>query len=459
MAMRENVGGALALGSPVTRTAFRLFPALLLGCLVAGACGGGGSLEEVREVAAPCILEPVWADASTRVLASGEASDGVGAPEFLRIYLDVSQPMSGFMPVKQSPDDPASFRTIVNMIPDHMSREYGRTGATVQWWGVGKELEKFEGIPVIKRSTFQDGSTQLDLAVTQILEDLKSGKTEAAVLVTDLLATTDVVGAMGVANALESFVRSEAVRSGEVGVGLLGVKTDYWGHTSRGKCSPKGGVGCRYSERGRGYVRLPGKVNLPVYALVFGVDKDRVQVVGQGLEVGVRELGLSDVQWELFNADVDAIEAKLACQVHKPGKPPGSPTGRHMALFEDDEGPRCTRSDPVAFTCLWGSTAGFEVTSLDASWEEVTAKHTGTSVGLFLDCGPLVGSRPTGGLVVSGETSRAASGATARPDWSSWSTETDEQDSDLGRTLQLKYFVEKVRQEPAGYSLRCEPLL
>ena len=45
------------------------------------------------------------------------------------------------------------------------------------------------------------------------------------------------------------------------------------------------------------------------------------------------------------------------------------------------------------------------------------------------------------------------------PEWNDWSTPTDETPESVGKTLQLKYFIEEVRLLPAEYTLDLPPLL
>ena len=86
-----------------------------------------------------------------------------------------------------------------------------------------------EGMPRFERSLFDGQWSRLNLSIESILSDFQTGHIEAAALITDLMATGDIIGPLAVSNALSDWLASNDVRSAIFHVGLLAARADYRG--------------------------------------------------------------------------------------------------------------------------------------------------------------------------------------------------------------------------------------
>ena len=193
------------------------------------------------------VARPEWDESPPGDALEPREESGVVA-----IHLDISLPMAGFLPPPSRRDAVSTFHVVAQNVGQHMASVYGRSGGVIVGWrGIGHELIDLPRTLRIRRDLFNGRSTRLDLSIKSMLADFRSGRAEAAALVTDLMATgegTGVTGPVTVANALGEWLQSEDVRSGDFHVGLLGVKAEYWGVTHPTECPPGPPLGCWFDE-------------------------------------------------------------------------------------------------------------------------------------------------------------------------------------------------------------------
>ncbi len=199
-----------------------------------------------------------------------------------------------------------------------MARVFGGADAPVRWVGVGHELRSLGARPQIERRIFDGRSTQLDRSMARILSDFRSGRAEAAAIVSDLMATGDVTGPLTLFGALGGWLESADVRTGVFHIGLFGLKADYWGVRVRG-CAARAPLGCRFDELRRRWVALETVRQIPVYVLVLGRGAERVVSVMESLQATVDELNRGrdapiETQWELLTRAALGHDATIACR-------------------------------------------------------------------------------------------------------------------------------------------------
>jgi hypothetical protein len=394
-----------------------------------------------------CTAKPLWSP------RPAPRSQHPAKPDRLVIYLDISEPMEGFLPVPGSTETSA-FKTLVLSLPGRLVTVVGTTGQQVEWKTFGKNLSGPGREPRLDRTLFGDDATRLDLAIADAIKDLSSGRVEAAAIVTDLVATGDVIGATGAARPLIDWLASEPVRSGRFHIGLVGVRAPYWGTFAK-PCKPaKSGLGCWFSERAPGYKPLAQRALVPFYLLIIGRDALAIERLGTTLAADATKHRLA-TQWELLTAASRPLPARLDCTAHEPG----DQKDRQYALFRGTEGQvRCKRDEEVEMSCTFHSDAGITLTSVSApgTWPEVKTRLKGSDLTLAIDCERLRDRKvPTTDLdlVLAGVRGPADTRL-----WQGWSSDTDEEESSLGRTLDLDRFIERVRLAPDRWEIDCEPL-
>ena len=491
--------------------------------VAAAYCGGGPScpdprtcpddaarVDEETRLTVTATAAPVWDEP-----AAGAASLP-GDPDRVEIHLDISSPMAGYLPPRGD-DDLSVFQLVAQNAAQHMARVFGGTDAPVRWVGVGHELRNLGERPRIERGVFDGRSTQLDESMARILGDFRAGRATAAALVSDLMATGDVTGPLTLFGALGDWLASPDVRTGAFHVGLFGVKADYWGVRARG-CAARAPLGCRFDELQRRWLPLETVEQIPVYVLVLGRDAERVRDVMDSLQATVDELiggrGVPiETRSELLTRAALGHETTVACRAGASGG--GDEPRPQYALFGNDRGEYCcARDDIVTLTC--DVEGGFRPTTARAGWVMAPlaapagatpateasgdgdgaatatpsaanetansddgavaapapppdARIDGTSLAFdfacaAVRCGPPADTglelfiEATGTVEVpAGESARAPEDeADQGPvDWGGWSTETGE----VGRTLQLRSFVDAVRIAPDRYALETPALL
>ena len=112
--------------------------------------------------------------------------------------------------------------------------------------------------------------------------------------------------------------------------------------------------------------------------------------------------------------------------------------------------------DEVLLKMEFPSESGVQVSGVEASWDAVTANPEGAAISLLVDCSRPPFPEPMGNLrlEITGMVQQEPEGL-----WTSWSSETDELESDLGKTLQLRQFIDTVRLKPDRYRFTCDPVL
>lgn len=450
---------------------------ILVGVLVAGGAvilillsmtlGKGDATEPVKSFTVPCRIEPAWQQPPT------PSDPGEGNPsgrQEIRVYLDTSHPMGGFLPPQGVDAEPA-FRAIAQLVPGHL---VGRFSGVVRWFGIDSTLRPLPGDLHLTRGLFAGSETRLDLALDDIVSALESGRAEAAVLVSDLVSTSGPEGAMGAVEPLLQWNRTAGVERGQFDLGLLAVRAGYWGVTPS-HCSGPGPLGCWYSEQANRYIPMTKAANRPLYFLFFGIggeDREggasRVEEAGKSFQAALDDLGL-ETRWELLTAASRGRSGSLVCSAYRTNPSTGLGEAQ-FALVRGSEGlNECRRDEKVMLSCcVAGPEAGggdptcdgdgIAVQSGSASWREVTLRATEGRLEAVVDCEALRKKPPGGPLVVEDV---IASVQRAEPGpWKEWAAPTDEIEESLSGTLQMDLFVETVRLRPDHYRIELqEPLL
>ena len=442
--------------------AVRLLSAGIAAAVAGTACGDGAPRSDGADVGGePAPFDPgpdldtirveaeflpQWESAPAPPPALDDAV-AFGDAGTVAIYLDVSSPMGGFVPVDGAPPREGTganpFRTVVQWVPDHLTRAY--PSATLEWRAVGEDVRPISGIPRMERSDFAARASRIDLAIRGALADLQSGRSEAAALVTDLLGTGENLapGPLALLQHLRPWLESTLVRSGELHLGILGAKAAYWGVASRG-CPLRAGMGCWYSERGGEWRRMEEVAPAPFYVLLMGRDADAINTV------------LGSIQGDAEGQDIEVL-AELLTSASLPRQTAGTCLAfarednqrtRQYSLRVRDYGEyACVRDEPSTLACRFDQgmrptdarivdpSDGFAVAGGDGSDDEF-------EIGVRCDALP----RPEPDLVVDVEGTFA--GDAQRPPWDEWSIETDDLFSFPGKTLQLRYFVQDARLAP-----------
>ena len=488
------------------RTPSRIVGPMLLFCLaimiaaivmylyVSGS-GGGSSCPDPRTCAGDTSrVEGLPALTAPATPAWDEPATGVasppGDPEFVEIHLDISSPMAGYLP-PGGEEDLSVFQLVAQNAAQHMARVFGSADAPVRWVGVGHELRNLGARPQIERGVFDGRSTELDLSMERMLGDFRSGRAEAAALVSDLMATGDVTGPLTLFGALGAWLESADVRTGEFHLGLFGLKADYWGVRVRG-CAARAPLGCRFDELRRRWVVIETVQQTPVYVLVLARGAAPVVSVMESLQATVDELNRGrdapvETQWELLTRAALGHDTTVGCRA---GTRSDDEPGPQYALFGNEQQQHCcVRDDTVTLFC--DVEGGFQPTAARATWvmtpaaERIAAAsvaETETANGDDADAATAASAPPPGvaaridgtrltfdfacsavrcglpaasGLELLLEATGTVTDAGA-VDWrDDWSTETGE----VGRTLQLQGFVDAVRIDPDRYRLRTPALL
>ena len=430
--------------------------------LVLVACEGPPDPVESFDVSAD--IEPVWSESnSLEPVLIDSAQDQ--SPR-LAIYLDLSSPMSGYVPppgVELDTGDAAGgdLRAVAQWIPDHLGRVY--PGAPLQWYGVAESVEALPQYPVFRRDIFTGTESRLGLAIDQILLDLRSGRSEGAAIITDLVGTGELTGALDVARYVVPWLESAERREDDFHFGLIGVKGTYWGAFHRARCPPQGGnLGCWFSERMPGWKpRLQAPLTVPFYVLLFGRGADALNEIARsvGQDADSQEI---ETVWELLTAaGSQQRRAEVAFEAFAEGGQRGD--RQWHPLGRDDDG--TYQCYPAGGTVqLRGTFAG------GSGFRPMTAALAGGSGGpdspftaalaeerlqLEVDCNA-VPNPPDRDLHLSIE---GTISPPDRPQWDDWSTPDDNTTEHPGATLQLRYFIDETRVAPASFRIDLPVLL
>ncbi len=443
---------------------------VLLGLVVLAARSLGRPHQAPLErLSRSCRLEPVW---ERELGAPAPRTEPVtGARRRLAVYLDTSEPMGGFVP--PSTDDATTpLARLLAVLPDHLqAAEAGP--AEVTWWSVAEEVAELERPTRWTQSLFRGTQSRLRPAVTRMVRETLAGRLDLVVLVTDLAATeADTLGAMAAANAFEEQSYAARARAGDLHLGLFGVRAPYLGAV-RPACGAPAGLGCRFSERLGRWAPVSRPLRAAVYFLVLGRQRSAVVSLAERLGTSAREAGL-EPWFELLTEETTPREVTASCvAVDEQGR-----LTRQFTLAVDPAGrARCANSRIVRLLCElewlipaeapgpqarsgsgpapW-SWQGFFPRGTSASWPGVSVQAANQRLDLELDCGAVRRAAPPEDLELKLSGGRATP---SRPDWAPWSTETDETEASVGKTLLLSSFVERLRPVPTSYRLVCPAFL
>ena len=449
---RKQAAGA----RPTDKMLYLLVGGVAVALIVFMVASGMGSRESepVGEIPVSWTARPTWA----RDTEPGRLHERAKQkePQALAVYLDVSEPMGGFLPPSSQPSAASAFRSVVlNVVPEQLARVSGSSGSPLEWSFVATNPEAVERPRTLTRGVFNGGESRLNEAATEILRGFDEGRLEAAVLITDLVATDELTGAMGVALPLSDRMSSGSVRKGEFHLGLLGIQAPYWGAESK-YCAPVArDLGCWFSEQAQRYKPLTQRATVPFYVLIMGRNFETVQEIGEGIRTGAAKLEGLKPQWEVLTEVVRERQlGEVMCTAHRAG---GRQEPQFALVQQEDRSVRCQREDEVEILCPLPDGARFEPRKATTSWPGVGAAFEGKDIVLNVDCGALRASIPSGGLTVKVEGPPTLNGDTSQ--WQSWSSESDEREEDLGRTLQLISFLDKVRPKPERLELTSTTLL
>lgn len=418
----------------------------LIALLIGLAMKGNKGPRPLATFATDWNIAPVWKTPPHSRTDSSEDADGG-----LEIYLDLSEPMQGYLAPPAAPEEPSGFRSLVSQIPDQLVSVAGGSSSPVRWFGVASAADQPLKPPApLRRTHFRGSESRLDLALLRIIDRLKSGDAEVAALVSDLIATEQLVGAMGAAKALSDWGRSDGVRSGELGVGLLGIRGSYWG--VYGKCAASADAGCWFSEQAKQYRPLTRIIQRPFYVLLLGRNLDSVDQSGKALSEAAEKLGL-EAHWELLSESARTRPVKVECQARKAEENQGQ-----YALFRGEDGSfTCRRAETVDLLCALPKGVFENTPSIKATWADVRTEIQEDGPALIaIDCARLRSNPPQNDLFIEVEGTPAAGKAGS---WGEWSAETDDVEAELERTLRLKNFVNKVRLHPDRIRITSPALL
>ncbi len=418
---------------------------LLLVVWMANRRGGPSAL---NKFSVDWSLAPTWKTGSSQ--SQKPAQD---KPRSLAVYIDVSEPMGGFLAPTTSPNEPSGFGSIVSQLPDELVSVAGGTTSSLQWFYVASGIDGPHGNPgLLRRGRFNGSETRLGSALEQIHRSLDHGEMEMAVLVTDLIDTEDLVGAMGAAKALNDWVHSSPFRTGEFGIGILGVRSTYWGVF--GKCGSRQKAGCWFSEEAQKYHPLTRPMPRPFYILVLGRGLDDVDRLGTKLLEDARELNL-DAHWELLSGSSRQQTFTSSChawRVEEHGR-----NTEQFALFRNNDRTfECRQGEVVELLCTLPKGIKLDSAKIDVPWPSVQARLRTGQVVLDVDCERLRSKPPEKDLVVTIEDEPQDGWSDT---WKEWSAATDEREEDIGRTLRLESFIEKVWLRPDRIRITSGPIL
>lgn len=399
--------------------------------------------EEIRpleRVDATWTLEPRWG----RPVAAADPPAG-GAGE-LAIYLDSSLPIGGFLP-PAGHSAVSVLEALVRLAPHHLAGADRGAQSGLRWHRIAGQPSRLERAPSLERRFFTGGESRLDLAVREIESDFAAGRLEAAMLITDLVATGEIVGAQGTSQALRAWVQSDAVLGGGLDLGLLAVRGRYWGIRAPSCRAPRGEVACFFSEQRQEWLPLPADSQLPLYVLVFTRGRAPVSRILDDLASELKQLNFA-VEMELLTSATAAGDDRLAdCEVRSkedPERPQYVLFGGAGATF------RCERDEVVQLRCRLPEEVAVVKAAADPQDPRVQLSMVEErTVQLELDCEQNRDRELRLKLSLQGE---AAAPADSR--WADWSAITDDRREDLGKTLRLREFVETIRVRPGAYAIQ-----
>ena len=363
--------------------------------------------------------------------------------------------MAGFLLPASNPHDPSVLRTAAQNVASHLFRLYGGGGVAIRWRAVGHDLRNLPAMPRFERTLFDGRWSRLTLSIESILSDFQSGHIEAAALVTDLMATGDIIGPVAVSNALADWLASDDVRSGTFHVGLLATRVNYRGWHPAGCPERTSELGCIYNERTGAITPLANVVKIPLYVIVLGRDFGKVEDVIESVRRGIEEIGQGlEIKQEILTRKSRGFDTTILCTA--------SDKGEQYVLFEDNRGNmECRRDETVALSCSFAN--GLRLRSASTAFDgngtppglsrAAVVRDVDDRLALDIDCAQI---REFAGPLKLPLTGVGEIAHQWEVDWGEWSTEIDE----LGKTLQLEGFVRELRIVPDSYRIELQqPLL
>ncbi len=421
-------------------------------------------MRDSNESQSPTSVDVSWTVTPTwnRIPALPQNADPTNE---VALYLDVSQPMGGFLPPPNS-HERSGFSDVVASVEKHLVSVAG-SGADLRWYPVGKGVgEMHLGTPRLSRNiVFREHETQLAPALEQMTQTISNGNFAAAALITDLNASEGVNGALGALAPLIRWIDQDTVRGGRLDAGLLGVRANYWGvhgHT----CPSTGDLACWYSEQQHTYLPLHRVAQAAFYVLILARAPDTVQEIANRVRRDTARLKLT-MEWELLTAASRERVVKGVCTVSEPARP-GEPR-QQLTLMKDSAGWSCVQDQPVELHCaLPPETVLERPTSVTNSWQKAATVHdsrltisieSAATLRIVLDCAALRDRLPPGDLTVQFSGHVPESGGASAGHWQDWTCADDSQEADLGRTPQLADLVNRIRLRPSLLWVRSTSLL
>ncbi len=391
-------------------------------------------------------VAPVWPESAEE--GDPSRSDTGSAREEARdlaVFLDVSRPIGGFLPWQSTDLEQSPFQALFAQIPPTLVRVSGNTSSSLTYWTVASTVVPVANPQPLRRERFSGIETRLDLAIAELIRGFTSGRLRSAILVTDLIATEDVTGAMGAAKALADWMSASDVRAGRFHLGLLGVHATYRG-LAMASCPGLTNLGCRFSEQLQRWVPLQKAESIPFYFLVLGRSPEEVDAIGQQLLAGA--IAFDDqARWERLSARAEERPLEGKCELRDPRHPVEN---QLILIRHSDGGYRCDQGQQVEIACTLPEETGFIPDRARATWPSVRPQIDGDKIVLPLDCKTLRRERPNGELTV---TLVGPPPGNADDSWNEWSIENDVDSGSIGKTLQLTSFVATARPRPQEFRM------
>lgn len=402
----------------------------------------------------------------------GDMAAAGDAVKRVELYLDTSQPMGGYL---GEAERGALFRTFFKHAQVKLIEAYGGRHR-LTWSAIDSRVVALQQEPrFAAESQFRGITSNLNLAVDEAKAALFSGAVSASVLVTDLVPTRQIDGAIALAETLQPFFDRREVRSGAVDLGLFAVKLPYRGVSTsldtRCRVPQTPSLGCWLSEDEGRWQPLAEVVERPLYLIVLGRSQlqgeqapaeSAVQQIGLGLAELAEGMAL-EFRWELLTAAYRQMDAELSCSTDGEGE-------NQTALWSDEARHyRCQQEASVNLTCtidVEGTAEtrallpSMKVRAVQASWPEpwlrtrIGGPMGERSFSLIVDCEALRKEEPPSPALSVGVSLAFAN----ESGWGAWSTTSDSSRESLGRTLWLEELVDSIRLK--GFEFQSmEPIL
>ncbi len=212
-------------------------------------------------------VEPAWED--ERDLLGAITSQNQDSTSFY-LFWDRSSPMGGYIHGMEADSQSALQNINQSVLDARLRSDY--LNSRLECTGIGNPQETIGCDSVDKRSRdfFGGGQSPIDEAIKSVVDSLRSGSVTGAVLISDMMATTEN-GEIGI-NVLRQSLRDiePYFNEGGIHMAILGIRLHYWG-VQKEKCQPtQDPWECWYDEVGKRWVPLGSVVKRPVYVFVLG---------------------------------------------------------------------------------------------------------------------------------------------------------------------------------------------